>query len=72
MNLPKLSLAWSTAELIKSLIECFRQLEAADRQNRKAGADVEISAGRLILTDSVTGDRVAVSVASGSVTVTAI
>ena len=70
MNLPQLSLGWSTADLIKSLIECFRQLEAADRQNRKAGADVEIGPARLILTDSVTGDRVAVSVASGSVTIT--
>ena len=72
MNLPKLSLGWSTGELIKNLIECFRQLEAADRQNRKTGADIEIGPARLILTDSVTGDRVAVSVASGSVTVTSI
>lgn len=70
MNLPKLSLAWSTSELIKSLIECFRQVEAADRQNRKTGADVEIGPAKLVLTDSITGDRVAVSVAGGSVVVT--
>jgi hypothetical protein len=70
MNLPKLSLAWSSSELIKALIECFRQLEAADRLNRKQGADVEIGPARLILTDSATGERVAVSVASGAVTIT--
>jgi hypothetical protein len=72
VNLPQLSPGWSAAELIKSLVECFRQLEAADRQNRKAGADVEIGPARLILTDSITGDRVAVSVAAGVVTVTTI
>lgn len=46
-------------------------IEQADAQNVKRGQDVEIAGGAvLILTDTVTGGRVRVSVASGAVVVT--
>jgi hypothetical protein len=59
MNLPKLSLDWLTPELIKNLIECFRQIGDADKQNVKRGRDIEMGAGRIILT-SAGGVRVAI------------
>ena len=72
MNLPKLSQTWQPPELIKALIECLRQIEAADRQNRKTGADVEIGPARLIMTDTLTGERVAVTIAAGAIVITAL
>jgi len=46
-------------------------IEQADARNVKRGQDVEIAGGAvLILTDTVTGGRVRVSVASGAVVVT--
>lgn len=48
-------------------------IEQADAQGFKRGQDVEIAGGAaLILTDTVTGVRVRVSVASGVVVVTAV
>ncbi len=48
-------------------------IEQADAQNVKRGQDVEIAGGAvLILTDTVTGGRVRVTVASGVVVVTAV
>ncbi len=48
-------------------------LEQADAQSFKRGQNVEIAGGAsLILTDTVTGGRVKVSVASGVVVVTAV
>lgn len=70
MNIPQLSLTWNLFELIKALIECLRQIAAADKKNLKSDANLELSNGKsLILTDSVTGARVSISVASGVVTV---
>jgi hypothetical protein len=46
-------------------------IEQADAQNVKRGQDVELAGGAvLILTDTVTGVRVKVTVASGAVVVT--
>ncbi|HWA61931.1 MAG TPA: hypothetical protein VG939_11185 [Caulobacteraceae bacterium] len=43
-------------------------LEEADRETFKRGRDLELGAARLILTDTVTGARYALTVASGVVT----
>ena len=40
-------------------------LEKEDRRNRKVGTDVEIGNERLILKDTVTGNRYSVTVTSG-------
>jgi hypothetical protein len=48
-------------------------LEAADRESLKRGRDLELAGGaRLILQDTVTGARYALTVASGAVTLTAL
>jgi hypothetical protein len=60
MNLPKLSLSWSTADLIKALIECLRQIETADGENLKRNADIEVAGASFILT-SAGGVRVKVT-----------
>lgn len=70
MNLPKLSLAWGAPELIKALIECLRQIEAADRRALKTGTDIEVAGARLILTDTADGARYAVEIAGGTLTLT--
>lgn len=50
-----------------------RIIEDADRFNRKRGQDLEIvGAERLIISDSVTGERGVLSVASGVLTWTAL
>lgn len=49
-----------------------RSIEQADAENHKRNRDVEIGQGRLILTDTVTGDRYSLTVASGSVTLVAL
>jgi hypothetical protein len=42
------------------------QIDQMDKRNRKQGQDVEIAGDeRLILTDTVTGDRGTITVASG-------
>ena len=48
-------------------------LEAADRDNRKTGRDLDLSGGeRLVMVDTVTGERGALSIVSGVVTWTAL
>ncbi len=47
-------------------------LKVADAQNIKRGQDYEVGAARVILTDTVTKARYALTVASGSLTVTAL
>lgn len=49
-----------------------RSLEEADDANQKRGSDYEVSRGRLILTDTVTGTRYNLTIASGVVTLTAL
>jgi hypothetical protein len=48
-------------------------LEQADAQNIKRGQNIELAGGAiLIMTDTITGTRVKVTVASGAVVVTAL
>ena len=47
-------------------------LQRADGETLKRGRDVELGAGRLILTDTVTGQRYALKMAGGSVSWTAL
>lgn len=69
--LPKLSRAFDIAELNRTLPDILGKLSDVLGQTRKSDADVELAgAQRLILTDTVTGDRVSISVASGVVTIT--
>ena len=49
------------------------QLETEDRKNHKKFTDIEIGKGcRAIFTDTVTGTRYAMTIASGAVTLTAL
>lgn len=60
-------------ELLRFLTTFVEQVNGADKQNRKTVADVEVASGqRFITTDTVTGDRVQITVAAGVVTVTAL
>lgn len=70
MNLPRLSQSWPTAELTKTLMECHRLIEAADRASLKYGQDVEMGPARLILTDAADGSRYALGVSGGALTLT--
>lgn len=47
-------------------------VQRADAANLKRGRDVELGAGRLIITDDVTGQRYALTMSSGAVSWTAL
>ena len=49
-----------------------RIIEQADQQNLKTGRDNDIGEGRLILTDTATGNRYSVEVTSGVLGITAL
>ena len=72
MNLPRLSMSWSLPELVKNLIEAFRQLEASDKQNRKSNGDVEIASGQRLIMLGDDGVKYVVSIVGGSLTVSAL
>ena len=52
------------------LREAFRQLESADKQNRKTNADVEIAGAQRLIMTGDDGVRYAVSIVTGALTVT--
>lgn len=70
MNLPRFSPQWLPPLVLGVLGEWQRILEADAKTNLKRGQDLEMADGRFILTDTVTGDRVALSIANGVVTQT--
>ena len=53
-------------------VERNRALEQADNENHKRNRDIEVGAGRLILTDDITNARFEVYVSSGSIGVRAL
>lgn len=72
MRLPQLGKDWLVGELIKTLSEWLRQLEAADNQNFKRNRDVELARGTRLI---VTGDddlRYLIEVVAGTITATAL
>ncbi|MCR6660724.1 MAG: hypothetical protein NVV72_15770 [Asticcacaulis sp.] len=69
MSLPKPKKEYSQTEESQTRA----QIDRMDQSNRKKGQDVEIAGDeRLIVTDSVTGDRGVIGVAAGVVTWTAL
>ena len=70
MILPRLSPSMLLGELLKILMEAFRLIEAADDKNLKRGQTIELGDGALILKDTTNGDRYAVTVAAGVLTIT--
>lgn len=69
MNLPVAPTNYN----LKDQSQLRREIDAADKQNRKKQQDVEIARGeRLIMTDEVTGFRYVVSVQSGALVLTAL
>jgi hypothetical protein len=64
MSLPNPPDKYDRAEQMK----VRAQIDRLDKQNRKRGQDVEIAGGeRLILPDTVTGDRYSLTIASGAI-----
>ena len=70
MILPRLSPSMLLGELLKILMEAFRLIEAADDKNLKRGQTIEVGDGAFILKDTTNGDRYAVTVAAGVLTIT--
>ena len=69
MALPRPSQTYDPVNEAQTRAEIDRKLALA----RSRGQDIELAPNeRLIMTDTVTGDRVAISVASGVLTVTTI
>ncbi len=69
MNLPSAPVDYN----LKDQSQLRREIDAADKLNRKKQQDVEVARGeRLIMTDEVTGFRYVVSIQSGSLTLTAL
>lgn len=65
MNLPRPPAAYDANDEARTR----GLLEQADRRTRKIGEDLELAVGeRLVMTDTVTGDRGVISVESGVLT----